>query len=95
MGGPNVSSYRTELRALKEALRHAEPPLTIHTDSQPVVDGIGRGRAWCVSSKATDADLWRTVWDLLEEARRKGQVQIVKLKAHTGWEEVLKRKISP
>ena len=95
MGGPNVSSYRAELRALLEALRHAETPLTIHTDSQPVIDGCARGRKWCVSSKATDADLWREVWDLLEEVRMKGQVHIVKVKAHTGWDELLRRKISP
>ena len=95
IGGPNVSSHRAELRAIHEALKVAEPPLRIHTDNQPVVDGCRHGRAWCTSSRAADADLWRTVWDLLEESRAKGTVDIVKVKAHTGWAELLLRKISP
>ena len=95
VGGPNVSSHRAELKAIHEALKCTQPPLRIHTDNQAVVDGCRQGRAWCVRSRAADADLWRLVWDLLNAAREKGEVHIVKVKAHTGWEELLQRKISP
>ena len=95
LGGPNISSYRAELRALLEALRCAVPPLRIHTDNQPVLDGLACGRSWCVSSRAAEADLWREVWVLLESKRRLGEVSVVKVRAHTGWHELLERVISP
>ena len=78
-----------------ETLKIAQPPLHIHTDNQAVVDGVGRGRGWCVRSKSADADLWRTVWDLLDAAKKRGEVRVSKVKAHTGWYELLQRKIDP
>ena len=84
VAGPNVSSLRAELKAVQEALKHAEPPLRIHTDNQLVVDGFRRGRDWCVHSKTTDADLWRLIWEVMETAREKGEVEVVKVKAHRG-----------
>ena len=95
VGGPNVSSHRAELRAVAETLKVAQPPLHIHTDNQAVVDGVRQGRDSCVHSKAVDADLWRSVWDLLDTARKKGDVQVSKVKAHTGWLDLLLRRIDP
>ena len=95
LGGPNVSSHRAELRALAEALRLAVPPLRVHTDNQDVVDGVACGRAWCTSSRSADADLWREVWDLLDLKRAIGEVFVVKVRAHTGWKELLERRITP
>ena len=95
VGGPNISSHRAELRAVMETLKIAQPPQHIHTDNQAVVDGVGRGRGWCVRSKSADADLWRTVWDLLDAAKKRGEVCVSKVKAHTGWYDLLQRKIDP
>ena len=95
LGGPNVSSHRAELRALLEALRRAVPPLRIHTDNQSVVDGVANGRVWCVSSKSADADLWRDVWHLLDSKRMFGEISVVKVRAHIGWEQLLARTIFP
>ena len=95
LGGVNVSSHRAELRALLEAIRVGTVPLRIHVDNQSVVDGIASGRESCTSSKAADADLWRVVWDELEVARARGCVDVLKVKAHTTWLDVLHRRISP
>ena len=95
LGGLNITSHRAEVRAVLETLKVAAPPLRIHTDSQCVIDGLARGRAWCTNSKSADADLWRGIWDLVEVACMDGEVDLVKVKAHTGWAEILSRRISP
>eukprot|EP00959_Pyramimonas_sp_CCMP1952_P377382 7904543-Pyramimonas_sp.AAC.1 len=51
-----------ELWAFYQALRHATPPCTIHADHKGIVEGIGRGKAWCVSTKRHRADIWRRSW---------------------------------
>ena len=95
LGWVNVSNHRAELRALLEALRVGTPPLRIHVDNQSVVDGVSSSREACTSSTAADADLWHRVWEELEVARAKGSVEVLKVKAHTGWLDVLNRRISP
>ena len=95
LGGVNISSHRAELRALLAALSWATPPVRIHVDNKDVVDGVSNGRDQCVSSKTADADLWRLVWDKLEDVKLAGKVRVVKVKAHTGWHDLLNRKISP
>ena len=95
LGGVNVSSHRAELRAVMETLRVAKPPLRVHIDNQSVLDGLLQDREWCTSSSAADADLWREVWDLLVPLQASGSVDFHKVKAHTGWLELLSRKISP
>ena len=95
LGGVNVSSHRAELRALLEVLKCAAPPLRIHIDNKGVIDGTEEGREWCTSSKTADSDLWREVWDHLERVRLGGTVEFLKVKAHTGWAELLDRKITP
>ena len=45
--------------------------------------------------KAAGADLWRRVFARLEELRGQGEVAVVKVKAHTGWLDLVSRRISP
>ena len=95
LGGLNITSFRAELRALLEALKVAEPLVRIHTDNQAVVDGVSSGKVWCTRAKAVGADLWRCIWDKLDALRTEGAVTVMKVKAHTGWRELLSRQISP
>ena len=95
LGGLNVNSFRAELQAILEVLQIAVPPVRIHTDNQDVVDGVQRGRGWCTRAKAAGADLWRKVFDRLEELASKGQVSVIKVKAHTSWVDLLSRRITP
>ena len=90
-----MSSFRAKLRALLEVLRMAVPPLRIHTDNKSVVDGVKAGRRWCTRAKAKGADLWRLVFDRLEELEEQGEVAVLKVKAHTSWFDVLSGKITP
>ena len=78
-----------------EALQTAAPPVKIHVDNQAVLDGVELGRAWCTSSRAAEADLWRSVWDQLDQVRAIGPVEFKKVKAHTSWMDLLNRVISP
>ncbi len=91
LGGPHVSAFRAELKAVLEALRIALPPLTIYCDNAAVVRGFSNGKDHCISSKARGADLWRQVWFLLEELG--DDIRIVKVKAHTTWADVLLRRV--
>ena len=93
MGGPNCSSFRAELRALLEVLRVAVPPLKIFVDNKGVVDGVKKGEKWCTASGSTGADLWRKIWWMLNELEGQ-EVSVVKVKAHTGWWDVLSGRIS-
>ena len=85
LGGLNVSSFRAELQALYEVLKIAVPPVRIHIDNQDVVDEVSRGRKWCTLASTAGADLWRCIFDKLEELRDEGEVVVVKVKAHIGW----------
>ena len=95
LGGVNVSSHRAELRAVLEVLRVAAPPLRVHIDNQTVLDGLEEGREQCTTSRAADADLWRKVWDVLSPLQAAGSISFHKVKAHTGWLELLNRSMSP
>ena len=95
LGGINVSSHRAELRALLEALKVCPGTVRIHVDNQAVVDGVHGSREMCTSAKATDADLWRVVWDELDIVRARGTVEVLKVKAHTTWLDILYKRISP
>ena len=70
----------------------ALPPLRIHVDNAQVVQGFRMGRPWCVRSRSYGADLWREVWDKYEDVG--GGIEVVKVKAHTSWWEVLAGRIS-
>ena len=88
---PYTSVLRAELRALLEVLRIAVGPIEIHVDNKMVVDGVDHGRAWCCDSRREAADLWRQVWDRLDELP--DLVQVVKVKAHLSYEDVLSGRI--
>ena len=90
-----MSSYRAELRALLDALVVAVPPVRIHIDNQDVLDGANQGRAWCISSKVAESDLWRLVWDQLDRVKATGPVELKKVKDHTTRIDLLKKVISP
>ena len=66
-----------------------------HSGYTSTLDGIEEGRNSCTAAKAADADLWRKVWDVLEPLKGRGPVSFHKVKAHTGWFQLLERSISP
>ena len=86
-----TSVLRAELRAVFEVLRVTIGPIEIHVDNKMVVDGVAHGRAWCCDARREAADLWREVWDRLDEMP--GLVQVVKVKAHLSYEDVLSGRI--
>ena len=87
-----TSVLRSELRALLELLRVTAGPLTVHVDNKTVVDGIKHGRKWCCDARREGADLWRQIWDRLEEMPC--QVDVVKVKAHMTYQDALSGRIS-
>ena len=58
---------RAELHAVLQVLRHSAPPLRLHVDCALVLNGIANGRAWCVHSSRPHADVWRRIWDVLDD----------------------------
>ena len=88
---PYATVLRSELRALVAILRVAVGPLTIHVDSKLVVDGVARGRRWCCDSRREGADLWRQVWDLLDDMP--DLIDVVKVRAHLSYQDVLDGRI--
>ena len=78
---------RAELRALVEILRITVGPLDIFVDNAEVVEGVQRGRAWGCNPKRDGADLWRQVWDRLDEIGP--GVRVCKVKAHLTFQDVL------
>ena len=92
LAGPNCSSFRAELKALLEALRVTVGPVKIFIDNKAVVQGVKKGEDWCTSSRSSGADLWRQVWRYLNELE--GNVEVVKVKAHSKWWDVVEGKIA-
>ena len=74
-----------------EVLRVTTRPIVVHVDSKTVVDGVARGRSWCEDSRREAADLWRKIWNLLDEML--GWVQVVKINAHTTYQDALEGRI--
>eukprot|EP00972_Heterocapsa_arctica_P025806 3796613-Heterocapsa_arctica.AAC.1 len=58
-------------------LVHSAPPIVAVTDYKGLIDGIESGRAACTALGREGADLWRMVWDKLEDFGQE-QVTIVK-----------------
>ena len=65
--GPVQTVPRAEMFAVCEVLRLAVLPLHVHTDHLPIVDGLKRGRAWCLAVARNNADLWRELWHRIDE----------------------------
>ena len=78
---------------MNNALYSAVPPLTIYVDSAEVVTGWTNGEAFCTSSSNSNADLWRTFWDLLRDIGE--GICILKCKAHCTEEDVLAGESTP
>ena len=75
-----TSVLRVELHAVTQVLRITACDLTLHVNNKMLVDGVARGRAWPCESRREAADLWRALWDRLDELP--DTVRIVKVKAH-------------
>ena len=80
------SVVRSELRALLEILRHTVGGIVVHVDNQEVVDGVHLGRAWCCVAGRDGADLWRSIWHILDDL---SEVEVVKVQAHLKISKVL------
>ncbi len=75
---------RAELWALWRVLLRAIPPLRIFIDNAAVVEGVGRGRLWCCQANRPHADVWRSIWRILEDiGMGPGGVEVVKCRSHT------------
>ncbi len=84
---PYPSVVRSELRAVLECLRYASgSPLVIYVDNQEVVDGCQKGRKWSTAANRDGADLWRAIWDILDQVGK--EISICKVKAHTHEEDI-------
>jgi hypothetical protein len=57
---------RAEVWALWQLLRKAIPPLMVVIDNLEVVRGLARGRAYCCSAARPHADVWVSLWDVLD-----------------------------
>ena len=86
-----TSVVRSELHALVEVLRITAGPITVHVDSKIAVDGVAHGREWCCDTRREAADLWKLVWDRLDDMP--GWVQVVKVKAHLTYQDALNGRI--
>ena len=81
--GPTQTVPRAELHACCMALRMSVGPLTIHTDHKPIVDGLLRAKDWATDGSRVNADLWRELWQLLEDkGGLEDDLQIKWVKAH-------------
>ncbi len=80
------SVFRAELTAVLNVLRVALPPLRVHVDNSEVVKGFGMGREWCLEPGRDGGELWKEVWARMEDLE--GEVEVVKVKAHTTEEDV-------
>jgi len=66
------TANRAELWGILCALRRARFPLTLATDCEVAVKAWERGRAFCCDSSRKAADLWRRIWDLIDELSTEG-----------------------
>ena len=50
-----------------QTLRLALPPLVIYTDCKAIIDGIQRGRDWCVNEERRQCERRKTLWVQLDD----------------------------
>jgi hypothetical protein len=53
--------------AVLYALQHCGSTIHIATDYLPAVTGFHRGKQWCVSSRSKFADVWRQIWERIDD----------------------------
>ncbi len=75
------SILRAELTAVLNVLRIVVPPARIYVDNGEVVKGFEEGPVWCTAAGRDGGELWREVWERMEDIG--GGVTVVKVKAHT------------
>ena len=85
MAEPYPCALKAELRALLEILTHTASNLVVHVDNKEVVDEVAQGRQWCCDAKRVGADLWRRIWQSLENW---SGIQVAKVKAHLRFSHV-------
>ena len=83
---------RSELKALLEILRVTLGPIVIFVDSANVVDGMAAGEKWCTHSNRDGADLWKSIWQIMDDLL--GLVEVKKVKAHLTFSHVMDGRIS-
>eukprot|EP00974_Lingulodinium_polyedra_P059339 5714738-Lingulodinium_polyedra.AAC.1 len=55
------------MQAFLHVLQALVPPARVLTDHLAMVQALGKGRRWCVSAKRAHADIWRGIWEKLED----------------------------
>ena len=91
--GPVQEVPRAELFALLAALRHSGAhPVRYWTDCRFVVDGFRAGRAGTTQGVHVHADLWKQVWDIVED-RGEDSVRVDWCKGHATRKAVVEGKI--
>ena len=83
--GPIQCIDRAELVDLLRTLCVAIPPVTVHTDSDFVFQGVMvRGQISCCMQSQAHADVWELVWERTRDFGGAGpdSVTLVKVKAH-------------
>ena len=89
------TAHRAELWGVLGILRRAVFPLTLITDCEAAINAWKRGRAYCCDGSRKAADLWRSIWDLIDEKSLDGQsFKMVWAKGHTTLVDVLQGRIS-
>ena len=88
------TSLRAELWGVLKLLELALLPVKIWVDNKGVVDGWHRGRRWCTSAARPAADLWKKVWDRIDDLGEGGLV-IAKCKGHASEGDVQAGRSTP
>ena len=70
-------------------MRISDDPLIVHVDNAQVVEGVQLGRGWCVCAKREGANIWREIWNMLDELQG---IRVVKVKANLKYDHVLERR---
>ena len=83
------SSFRAELRALKEIMQRTTGDVLMLTDNALVVKGFEEGPEWSTEAKREGADLWRSIWARKLMLDGEGiEVKVRKVKGHASKEDV-------
>jgi hypothetical protein len=74
---------RAELHGVLVMLRNANAPATLFVDCKLIIDGLAKGRTWCTAARRQHADVWRDIWDRLDDlGTGVSGIDIKKVKAH-------------
>ena len=89
------TAHRAEVWGILGVLRRARFPLVLACDCKAAVDMWKRGREFCCDGNRQAADLWRSIWDLLDkEAPGAGDFCLRWVKGHTSSGDIQRGTIS-